>query len=142
MTMNTKTALINGPIPDETRNRLEAMGFEIVDMNEEAEKEALRRRLQVESVMRKVPDACGMPMIDIQQALRRAEAEFERHQDQKHLLPSERPRELLPFLLKTIEPMPDVRIDKTKDRYSFLDGVVSRGKGRARNQGFSKHFKH
>jgi len=39
MTMNTKTALINGPIPDETRNRLEAMGFEIVDMNEEAEKD-------------------------------------------------------------------------------------------------------
>lgn len=140
--MSIKTALINGPIPDETRNRLEAMGFEIVDMNDPQAMEDLRQRLEVELVMRKVHDACGMPMIDIQEVLRRAEAEFGGHQDQKHPLPSERPRELLFLFNKTIEPMPDVRIDKKKDRFSPFDKFVGRGRGAAKNQGFSKHFKH
>lgn len=31
---------------------------------------------------------------------------------------------------------------KTKrDKYSFLDGVVGRGKGRAKSQGYAQHFK-
>ena len=29
-----------------------------------------------------------------------------------------------------------------EDRFSFLDGLYGRGKGRAKSQGFSKHFKH
>jgi len=142
MEMSIKTAIVDGPIAPELTTRLESMGFEIVDMNDREAMEALRRRLRDEEIIRRVYNAVAVPIIDLQRALRRAEAEFEGHEDQKTPFPSDRPRELLPFLLKTIEPMPDVKIDKKKDRYSFLDGVVSRGKGRARNQGFSKHFKH
>ena len=139
--MNSKTALVQGPITPELRTRLESMGFEIVDMDDSEAMEALRRKLEVESILRRMHYACGMPMIDIQQVLRRAEAEFEAQEDQKHPFPTERPRELLPFLLKAIEPAPEVRIDKKKDNFSFLDFKYGR-RGKARSQGFSKHFKH
>ena len=36
------------------------------------------------------------------------------------------------FVLRCIEPMPDVKIDKTKDRFSFADHFVGRGKRRNR----------
>lgn len=142
--MGIKTALVDGPITPDLRTRLESMGFEIVDMNDSEAMKDLRRTLETQLVMRKVHDACGMPMIDIQQALRSAEAEFEAQEDQKHPFPTERHRELLPFLLKTIEntvePMPEVRIDKKKDNSKFFD--FKYGRGRARNQQFGKHFKH
>lgn len=138
--MGIKTALVDGQITPELRARLESMGFEVVDMNDDTAMEALRRKLEVESILRKMHHACGMPMIGIQQALRRAEAEFEAQEDQKHPFPSERPRELLPSLLKTIEPMPEARIDKKKDNSKFFD--FKYGRGRARNQQFGKYFKH
>lgn len=139
--MNAKTALINGPIPDETRNRLEAMGFEIVDMNDQQAREALRCRLEIENVAHVLYNAIGTPKYEILESLRQVENSFgmgdkviEQNCEIRHYLSK--------MEIKAIEPMPDVKIDKKKDRYSFLDGVVSRGKGRARNQGFSKHFKH
>jgi len=141
MTMNTKTALINGPISDETRNRLEAMGFEIVDMEDQQAMEDLRRRLEIENVAHVLYNAIGMSKHEILESLRQVENSFgignkiiEQNCEIRHYP--------LKMEIKAVEPMPDVKIDKKKDRYSFLDEVVSRGKGRARNQGFSKHFKH
>jgi len=145
--MSIKTAIVDGPITPELTARLESMGFEIVDMNDRDAMEALRRRLRDEEIIRKVHGAVGLPMIDIQQALRRAEAEFEGHEDQKTPFPSEQPRELLPFLLKTIEPTSVDPIDTAatikKEGSKFYDNIPGYSRrGRARNQGFASHFKH
>jgi len=145
--MSIKTAIVDGPIAPELTARLESMGFEIVDMNDALAMEALRRRLMIEEILRKMHDATGSPMIDIQQALRRGEAEFEGHEDQKTPFPSDRPRELLPFLLRTIEPTSVDPIDTPttikKEGSKFYDNIPGYSRrGRARNQGFASHFKH
>jgi len=37
------------------------------------------------------------------------------------------------FVIHAIEPMPEARIDKKKDRFSFLDFKYGRGKGKAKS---------
>ena len=131
--MSIKAAIVDGPITPELFQRLESMGFEIVDMNDREAMQGLRRRLEIEEVMRKAHDATGIPVIVFRQELSKLEL---------HPEPMPIPERLLfPFTIEPVEPMPDIRIDKTQDRFSPFDKFAGRGKGPARSQKFSNHFK-
>ena len=133
--MSIKAAIVDGPIAPELFQRLESMGFEIVDMNDREAIQGLRRRIAIEEAIRKMHDATGMHIVELRQSMSQIEAEFRLESTAEHVT--------IPMLLKAmeIEPMPDIRIDKTKDRFSPFDKFAGRGKGPARSQKFSNHFK-
>ena len=126
-----RTAIVDGPIAPELFQRLESMGFEIVDMNDRDAMRGLRQRLEIELVMKKVHEATGYPIIALRQELSKAEQAFDCN-PWPTTRPNDKTSATINFVLRCIEPMPDVKIDKTKDRFSFADHFVGRGKRRNR----------
>ena len=158
--MSIKAAIVDRPIAPELFQRLESMGFEIVDMNDRDAMQGLRRRIEMDERFNNtdrmgIDDLKGtrIGMVGSFAHIGIGHATFASTPAVPFIIHAinaarERDEELaketkIAMQLKAyeIEPMPDIRIDKTKDRFSPFDKFAGRGKGPARSQKFSNQRK-
>ena len=144
--MGIKAALIDGPVSNEVREKLEALGFEVISLHDTEQMTRLKSRLFDQYLIHKTR-AIGMTHFENAVLDAVAAQQFSRHHPvsigfhQAQINPR-KPVDIT-MLIKAIsqEPEPEVKIDKKKDRFTFQDHFVGRGPGRARNQNFAQHFR-
>lgn len=155
--MGIKAAIVDGPISPDLFHRLDSMGFEIVDMNDRDAMKELRHRLHIEEKSQRkdemgISDLKGKTLVvvghwNVWDVARLAVLEHRlpplliAHRNAEPVnLPSHHQRLATEILAYIPAQIPEVIIDKNKDRFSPWDAFVGRGTGRPKSQKFAQHF--
>ena len=161
-----KAAIVDGPIAPELFQRLESMGFEIVDMNDRDAMQGLRRRIEMDERFNDTDrmgiddlkgkrigmvgtfghigigrECLAASIIPATPTVIHAVNRLNELAEQEAMQKAKESRFVMEIRDYMTDAIPDIRIDKTQDRFSPFDKFVGRGKGPARSQKFSNQRK-